>query len=123
MAIAGIFVVTIAVFDFLARIAPVGMLPAPSPQIVDQGDDGAILGYLREPDLEEMIDVARDEGFRLHGRPKFRRIDSGAVMAHPRSLFGQPRRERRVARRDHRPAVDENLRADLLGDGPAIGRD
>ena len=44
-------------------------------------------------------------------------------MADPRRLLGEPGRKRRVARRNDRPAIDENLRADLFRDGLAVDFD
>ena len=44
-------------------------------------------------------------------------------MTHPGRLFGKPCGECGISRRDDRPAVDEDLRADLLGDGLAVDRD
>ena len=70
-----------------------------------------------------MIDVARYEGLRLHRRPQLGGVDRRAVVADPGRLLGEPRGEGRVAGRDDRPAVDEDLRADLFGHGLAVDAD
>ena len=67
-----------------------------------------------------MFDVAGDEGLRLHRRPQFGGVDGGAVMTHSSRLLGEPRRKRGIAGSHDRPAVDEDLRADLLGERPAV---
>src|SRR5579883_392913 len=122
MAIAGILIVAVARLDPLTGLAPIRILPTPSANVRDERGDGAVPRNLRQADLEQMIDVAGDEGLRLHRRPELGGVDSCAVMADPRRLLGEARGEGRLARRDHGPSVDENLRADLLGDSAPIRR-
>jgi hypothetical protein len=118
-----VFVVAVARFDRLARVAPVGILASPLTNVGDKPRDRTRLRDLREPDVDEMVDVARDERLRLHRRPKLCGVNRRPVMTDLGRLFGEAGGERRISRRDDRPAVDKNLRADLLRDGLAVDRD
>ena len=75
------------------------------------------------PDVDQMIDIGGEEGLGLHRRQQFGGVDRLAVMADAACGFGEFGRQPRLARRDQRPAVDEDLRADLLGDRLPVGGD
>ena len=49
--------------------------------------------------------------------------DRFAVVADAAGRFGELRRQFRLTGRHQRPAVDEDLRADLFGDSLSVGRD
>ena len=70
-----------------------------------------------------MIDLGGQKRLRLHRREQFGRMDRFAVVADAAGGFGELRRQLRLTGRHQRPAVDEDLRADLFGDGLPIGRD
>ncbi len=67
------------------------------------------------PVSRSLLDVALDEGLSLHRREHLRAVDRFAVVADAGGAASDIGRELGIARRDHRPAVDEDLRANLLG--------
>ena len=69
VAIAGIFVISVAGLDFPARVAPVRVSATPFAHVRNQPGDRTVGGDLHETDLDQMVDVARDESFGLHCRP------------------------------------------------------
>ncbi len=84
---------------------------------------GLSRGDVGEADVDQALDVARYESLGFHRRPQLGRVDGRAVMADARRLFRECGGERGIARRDDRPAVDEDLRADLLCDRLPVDRD
>ncbi|MGY4356787.1 hypothetical protein ACVW0J_003280 [Bradyrhizobium sp. i1.7.7] len=64
-----------------------------------------------------------DEGQRLHRREQFCGMHGFTIMAHAPGLLGQISGLLGITRAHHRPAVDEDLRTDLLGYGRAVQRD
>ena len=79
----------------------------------DQGDGG----------VEQLVDVGLDEGRRLHRGDHLRAVDRLAVVADAGGPAGEVGGQLRIAGGDHRPAVDEDLGADLLGDDLAVEGD
>ncbi len=73
--------------------------------------------------MQKPLHVVLDKGLCLHCRKQLRGMNRLAIMADKRGLFGEIGRLLRVARAHHRPAVDEDLRPDLLGHGLAVQRD
>src|SRR5271157_3301564 len=122
VAIAGVLVVAVMGLDLPPRVAPIGKLASPTPNVRDELSDRAVDGDLPEANVDQVIDVARNEGFRLHRRPQFGGVDGRAVMADPGRLLGEPGGQGRIAGSDDRPAVDENLGADLFRHRLAVER-
>ena len=123
VAVAAINVVAITLCQQLAPFAPVRLLGMPFADVVDHGVDDRVLGDDRLTRVDELVDVGFDEGLRFHGRQALRAIDRLAAVADAARPACQVRRQLRIARRHHGPAVDEDLRADLLGDYLAIQAD
>ena len=121
MTIAGKLVVAVLVFDLLPRVSPVWKFGTPKAHIGDQPRDERIARNDRQPDVEQMVDVGGEEGFCFHRGKELGGVDRFAVMTDTAGRFGEPGGKVRVARGDQRPAVDEYLRADLLGDRLSVG--
>ena len=123
MTVAGKFVVPVVILDLLPRVAPVREFRAPGPHVGDETGDQRIAGNDRQTHVDQMIDIGAEEGLGLHSRQQFGGVDRLAVMAHAACGFGEFGRQPRLARRDQRPSVDEDLRPDLFGDRLPVGRD
>ncbi len=123
VAVARIPVVAVAVLDQLPGRRPVRVGPVPAANVADQPGDQAIGRDLREPDREQVVDVGRSERLGLHRGPEHGGMHRLAVMADAGGAAGEPCGEAGLAGRHHRPAVDEDLRPDLFGEGRAVHRD
>jgi hypothetical protein len=120
MTVARKLVVAVLIFDPLPRVAPVRKFGMPGAHIGNQPRDERIARYYRQADIEQMGDVAGEKGFCLHRGKEHGGVDGFAVVTDSASCFGQSGGKPRLARRDQRPAVNEDLRADLLGDRLSI---
>ena len=70
-----------------------------------------------------LLDVVLDKGLRLHGGEHLGAVDGFAVVADAAGAAGQVGGQLGVAGRDHGPAVDEDLGADLFGHDLAVEGD
>lgn len=120
VAIAGVAVVAVARGDPLARPSPVRLARVPLADVVDQAADDRVGRDESDAEIEERAQVGLREGRRFHRRQHLGTVDRRAVVADRGGAAGEVGGARRVAGRDHRPAVDEDLRADLLGDDRAV---
>ena len=94
-------------------------------EVHDRADGARILAVLRnKPERfgEDLADPVADERQADAHRNVDAAVDRVAVVHHAGRRARQPRRLLRVAGRDQPPRVDEDLPADLLGDGRAILR-
>ena len=80
-------------------------------------------GMKRRRGVDQLLDVGLDEGLRLHRGEHLGAVDRFAVVRDAAGAAGQVGGQLGVAGRDHGPAVDEDLRADLLGDDLAVQGD
>ena len=72
--------------------------------------------------IQQAVEIGLDESLRFHRRDHLGRDHGFAVVADPPGLRRQCRCFFRVARADHAPAVDEDLRPDLFGHHPPVER-
>jgi len=121
-------------YALVVLVAVVGLQPFPRPhpvifpgpqfaQVGDHAVDRGVGGDQAGGRVQQPVEVCLHEGLGLHGGDHLRAVDGLAVMADAARPPGQVGGQLRVARRDHRPAVDEDLGADLLGDGKPVGGD
>ncbi len=123
VAVARVALVVVAPAEAAKARVPVRLRGADLAHVADHpGDDGVARDQAQRA-VEQPLQVPLDEGQRLHGGDDLRAVDGLAVVADAGGAAGQVRRQLRVAGRDHRPAVDKDLRADLLGDDRAVERD
>ncbi len=101
----------------------------PLANLADHAVDNGVVGDHGDADIDELVDVALDKRLRFHGRHHLRAVDGFAVVADAAGAAREVSGEFGVAGSDHRPAVDEDLRADLFGhdltvqrNGAALGR-
>ena len=130
VAVAAVLVVAVVGLDFGEGGAPVvAVAGVPATDVADHAMQHAVGGNLRDADVEQAVGVRFHEGRRFHRRQNLGAVHGLAVVGDA----GRPARQvggaLRVAGRHHRPAVDEDLRADLLrhdfavhGDGAALRR-
>ena len=86
---------------------------------MDLGDE-RVAGDERDSLVKEAADVAFHEAEADQGRHHLRRVDGLAIVGDAGGLLRQGDGQRRVAGRHHAEGVDEDLRADLLGDDAAV---
>ncbi len=122
VAVAAVGVVAIALGDALARRLPLAVARMPLAQIVIQPRDNRVARDEANGAVEQALDLGLDERLRFHRRQRLRAVDRLAVVADTRGATGQICGQLGVARRDHRPTVDEDLGADLLGHYRAVQR-
>src|ERR1700722_871625 len=113
VAVAGMLIVPVAVFDRFPRLSPILEAFSPAPNVGDQSRDGAVWRDLRKADFDQAFDVTAYECLGLHCRPEFCRVHCCAIMTHTRCLLREVSGKRRISRSDNRPAVNEDLCADL----------
>ncbi len=114
------FVVAIFRGDQFASLAPIRFGGVPGADVVDHRCDHRIGGDDAEPGVDQLVDVIFDKGLRLHRRDHLGAVDRFAVVADAGGAAGEIGRHFRIAGGDHRPAVDEDLRSDLLGNDLAV---
>jgi hypothetical protein len=86
----------------------------PPADVVDHARDHAVGWDERHRDVEQRSDVGLAKRLRLQRRDDLRGEHRLPVVADARRAPGKVGGQLRIAGRDHRPAVDEDLRADLL---------
>ena len=104
VAIARIFVVAVMRLDLASCVAPVRISAPPLPNVGDQPRNRTRAIDLGEADVDQMLDVARQEGLGLHRGPELCGVDGRAVVADPGGLLREPSRKRRIARRRRWPS-------------------
>ena len=114
VAVATVLVVSVALCEPGPGPAPVAVPGVPAAQVADHRGDDRVRRDVAESGVEELVGVSFDEGHRLHRGEDARAVHRFAVVADTRGGVSELDRQLGVARRDHRPAVDEDLGADLL---------
>src|SRR5215813_13960069 len=115
MAVPAVLVVAIVSGDLLASLVPVRVLGVPLSDHADHPVYQAVARDAANGGIEQLIQIALDVSLRFNRGDHLRAVDRFAVMtdaARPPREIGGPFR---IARRYHCPAIDEDLRADLLG--------
>ena len=120
VAVAAVLVVAVALGEPFPVGAPVAVPGVPAAQVGDHSGDDGPGRNVAERAVEQPVRVPLDERHRLHRGQHPCAVDRLAVVAHPRGGGGQADGEVGIAGSDHRPAVDEDLRADLLGHHLAV---
>ncbi len=129
VAAARILVVAIVVDHKLPCLVPVRLAGTQVAQVPDHAMNARRRRRKRQPYIQQPLDVTFDKRLRFHGCQHLRAVDCLAVMAYRCRFARQLGRQLRVPRGEHGPAVDKDLRPDLLGhdtpihlDRPALRR-
>ena len=108
---------------FAARVPPIRMFQVPLADVRDEFRNPAITRNHRQTRIDQMIDVGGDECLRFHRGPEHGCMDGVPVVADTGGFAGKSCGKSRLARCDHRPRIDEDLRSDLFGDRCPVGFD
>ena len=124
VAVAAVLVVAVIGLDLGERRAPiVAVLRVPAADVADHPVQDTVVRNLADADVDELVGVGFLERGGFHRRENLGAVDRLAVVGHAGGTTGEVRRLLWIARRDHRPAVDEDLRADLFGHHLAVHGD
>ena len=114
--VAAVTVVAVTLVNAGAGLPPVAVGGAPVAHVVDDVGDQRLARDEPERGVEQMVGAGIDEGLGLHRGHHGCRVERLAVVADRAGPPRQGRGHRGIARHHHPPAVDKDLRADLLGD-------
>ncbi len=122
VAAADVFAIAVALVEPGAGFAPVWLGSVLLADLLDHAVDGRVVGDVRQGGLDELLAIVLHEGQRFHDCQRLSAVDGLAIVADagraPRQVGGQVG----VAGCNHGPTIDEDLRADLLGNDLAVQR-
>ncbi len=122
VAIATELVIAIVGHNLIAGLMPIVVFSVPFTDIADHAIDHRIFRDEANGGIDQHLEVALNKGLRLHSGNYLRAIDRLAIVANRCCTAGQIGGQLWITRSDHRPAIDEDLRADLLGNHLSIQR-
>lgn len=123
VALAPKFVVSIGILDLAKGLTPVrAIVRAPRANTIDNVANPAVFWNQCARRIEQPSHIALDKRRRHERGDNLRAIDRLSVMRDACGAAREFRRFCRIARADHAPAVDKNLRSDLLGDNGSVQR-
>ena len=120
VAVAAVFPVAVLLEDAVVGSAPVAVRARPGANVPMDLRDDRIGRERRRADIEHPLHVLLDERRGDHARDDLRGEDRLAVVRDAGRAVGEPFRQVGIAGGHHAEGVDEDLRADLLGDDPPV---
>ena len=120
MAIPAITIVAVLCHNALTRAAPVTITGMPLAEISIEPGNDRVLGNKPCSHIEQLTQIALDEGQGLHCGQGLSAIDRLAIMADARGTPREIYRPFRITGGDHSPTIDEDLRSNLFSDHFAI---
>ena len=115
MTISPVLLVPVDFVNSGSGLGPVRLPGVPGLNILRQASDQRTGRKKRQPEIEQDVDIRFNERLGLHHGKELSRQHRFTVMADAGRLPCQIEREMRIARGNHRPGVNKDLRANLFG--------
>jgi len=116
VAVASVAVIAVMGGDLGPAGVPIIVASMPGADVLHQAADERVRRQHAQADIQQPMHIALDKGLSFQRCKELRRVDRRAVVRDGGRAPRQVSRTLGVAGSDHGPAIDEDLRADLLGD-------